>query len=110
MSTAEITSPRAAELYFNSSLIGHLSAALAENLGSRRQPPAGGRRPAHPRQSAPVAKAAATPPRTLLDRLDAWFWRQEQKSREAYLAASRDVFDLERRIEALNRGTVTPYY
>ena len=43
----------------------------------------------------------------MLERLDAWFWRQEQKDREAYLAGSADVFDLERRIDAIERGVVT---
>ena len=46
----------------------------------------------------------------MLDRLDRWFWRQEQKAREAYLAHSQDVFDLERRMTALERGTISRYY
>jgi len=41
-----------------------------------------------------------------LERLDRWFWRQEQKARDDYLATSVDVFELERRIEALDRGAI----
>ena len=29
-----------------------------------------------------------------LDRLDTWFWKQEMKRREAFLALSNDIFDL----------------
>ncbi|HVO88927.1 MAG TPA: DUF3563 family protein [Casimicrobiaceae bacterium] len=40
-----------------------------------------------------------------LDRLDDWLWRQQAREREAWLAQSSDVFELERRIEELDRGT-----
>jgi hypothetical protein len=43
-------------------------------------------------------------PRGLLDRLDTWFWKQEMKRREAFLAQSTDLFDLERRMRWLERG------
>jgi uncharacterized protein DUF3563 len=103
MSTTEITSPRAAELYFNSSLVGHFSAFLAESLaGSLHR----GSWPARK----PAARAEAHGSRTLLDRLDAWLWRQEQKRREAYLADARDLFELERRMEAIDRGAFVRYY
>jgi hypothetical protein len=39
-----------------------------------------------------------------LDRFDTWLWRQELRSFEAYLAQSEDIFDLERRQRALERG------
>jgi hypothetical protein len=39
-----------------------------------------------------------------LDRLDIWFWKQELKEREAFLARSIDIFDLERRMRCLERG------
>ena len=39
----------------------------------------------------------------LLDRLDHWFWRQEQRQREAYLAQASDIYDLERRMRHLER-------
>ena len=110
MSTAEITSSRAAELYFNNSLIGHLSAFVRENLAwsqGRRQPaPRGSVRD----KPTPGMAKVASQPGNLLDRLDAWFWRQEQKRREAYLAGSRDLFDLERRIEAIDRGAFVRHY
>ncbi len=110
MSTAQITSPRAAELYFNHSLIGHLSTLLVESLNGSRD-----RRFATPRDPAgdkPRVRVTPVVERrsTLLDRLDAWFWRQEQKRRDAYLAGSGDLFELERRMEALDRGAFVRYY
>ena len=42
---------------------------------------------------------------SLLDWLDARHFRQAQKEREAYLAQSCDVFELERRMRAMDRGT-----
>jgi hypothetical protein len=39
-----------------------------------------------------------------LDRLDHWFWKQEMKSREAFLAKSIDIFDLEQRMRCIERG------
>lgn len=39
----------------------------------------------------------------LLARLDRWFWQQEQREREAYLAQSSDIYDLERRMRQLER-------
>ena len=38
------------------------------------------------------------------DRLDGWFWRQAQREQEAYLAGSRDIYDLEQRIRRLERS------
>jgi hypothetical protein len=38
------------------------------------------------------------------DRLDGWFWRQAQRDQEAYLAGSRDIYDLEERIRRLERA------
>lgn len=49
-----------------------------------------------------VGKAA--PRRSWLDRLDNWFWKQETKRREAYLAQSADIFDLEQRMKRLDHG------
>jgi Protein of unknown function (DUF3563) len=43
-------------------------------------------------------------PRSLLGRLDTWFWKQEMKRHEAFLAQSTDIFDLERRMRLLERG------
>jgi hypothetical protein len=58
-----------------------------------------------PRPSA--TQQAATPSRLprlgLLERLDRWFTRQDQRQREAYLAQAQDIYDLERRILHLER-------
>ena len=48
--------------------------------------------------------------RNLLDRLDAWFWRQRQRTDESYLAQSQDVFELERRMRELERSVGSRYY
>jgi len=45
--------------------------------------------------------------RTWLVAINDWFYRQQVKEREAYLAQSTDIFDLERRIRDLDRR---PYY
>lgn len=45
------------------------------------------------------------PHRGWLDRLEHWFWKREQQAREAYLAEATDIYDLEVRIRALERGT-----
>jgi len=59
--------------------------------------------------SRPTLDGAIDPPEipkaSWLDRLDDWLWRQQAHEREAWLAQSSDVFELERRIEALDRGT-----
>ena len=63
-------------------------------------------RPTHGTGDRPGKRAA---PRTskLDGRLNDWFYRQQVKQREAYLAQSTDIFDLERRIRHLERR---PYY
>jgi hypothetical protein len=113
MRTHEISSPNAAELYFNNSIYGQLYMLIAEALGrsERRRDVAEPRPQPKPLERQPARTAVAAAPRTrFLDRLDAWFWRQAQREQEAYLAKSRDVFDLERRIRALERGEITRYY
>ena len=40
----------------------------------------------------------------LLERLDRWFWAQQQRDMEAYLAQSVDVHDLEQRMRNLERS------
>jgi len=47
--------------------------------------------------------------RSLLERLDDWCWKHEQREREAYLAQSKDVYDLEARIRDLERGVMYRY-
>jgi hypothetical protein len=44
-------------------------------------------------------------PRGWLDHLDTWFWKQDMKHREAFLAQSTDIFDLEQRMRWLERGS-----
>jgi hypothetical protein len=56
-----------------------------------------------PPRSEPVTAAGPG----LLDRLDAWFWRQRQSEHETYLAQSQDVYELERRMRALERSAGT---
>ena len=96
--------PNAAEMYFNRSIFGQLYTAISGAPPLPKQ-----RREAARRDAPPVHPASGerAPRATLLDRLDAWFWRQMQKDREAYLAGAADVFDLERRIDAIERGKVT---
>jgi hypothetical protein len=116
MLTHKITSPNAAELYFKDSVLGHVAMLLAEALGGLGRRNTAARRGGSPVKAPakavakPVAKSAEAPRLPWLDRLDAWFWRQEQKDREAYLARSRDVFELERRIELLDREGISRYY
>jgi hypothetical protein len=52
-----------------------------------------------------------TAPRPSLgERIDRWFWRAQRRDAEAYLANSRDVFDLENRIQRLERNAWRPYF
>jgi hypothetical protein len=39
-----------------------------------------------------------------MEALDAWFYRQRMKEREAYLAQAVDVYDVERRMRELERN------
>ena len=106
MNPNEITTPSAAERYFDASVLGQLYTLMAEALG-----PAHKRAPARSAATRrPVSPGPAAAREGLLDRLDRWFWHREQNAREAYLAQSRDVFELERRIEAMERGDISRYY
>jgi Protein of unknown function (DUF3563) len=60
--------------------------------------------------AASTAAPASASARNLLDRLDVWFWRQRQRENDAYLAQSQDVFELESRIRAIERGVGARYY
>lgn len=110
MRTHGISSPNAAKLYFNHSILGHVSMLLAEALGGARRKPGVPRLNARARTAKSDAKVVEAPRESWLDRLDTWFWRQEQKEREAYLARSRDLFELERRIDALDRDGIARFY
>ena len=48
--------------------------------------------------------------RSLLERLDHWFWKREQREVEAHLSNATDVYDLEARIRDLERGVMYRYY
>jgi hypothetical protein len=122
MSKSQAWSPRAAELYFKESIIGQLSAVIGEALARRSTAAEDARRAAvqagrkastassHPATAATPAAAPVAEHKSLLDRLDAWHFRQAQREREAYLARSKDVFDLERRMRAMERGPIGRYY
>ncbi len=43
-------------------------------------------------------------PRNILERLDRWFWKQQMRETEAYLAQAKDIFELEARMRRLERG------
>ena len=101
-------SPRSAELYFSNSLLGQMSELIAQALTPRRERRRAGE--ADAAINAPIHAPTQAPRMSLLDRLDAWFWRQAQSDRDAYLARSYDVFDLERRIQALDRGGIGARY
>jgi len=62
--------------------------------------------------AAPARSAAVTPERRRgwFERLDRWFWLQQQRDLEAYLSRSTDVYDLEARIHAIERNRSIPYY
>jgi len=50
------------------------------------------------------------PAQDVFDRLDQWMWRQHTRDVEAYLAGSEDVFEVERRLKALERGASRPLF
>ena len=52
----------------------------------------------------PAAGEPREPRRGLLDRIDQWFWRLEQRALEARLAEATDIYDLEVRIREMERG------
>lgn len=63
-----------------------------------------GFQPAAPAGNVVLTTPAKAPKLSLLDRLDRWFWRQEQQRRERYLAEAVDVVDLEQRMRGLERA------
>jgi hypothetical protein len=67
--------------------------------------------PQFARGGATRSKAGTSKPTAsgLFERLDAWFWRKRQSAQEAYLAQSADVFEVERRIRALERSVGDKY-
>lgn len=60
--------------------------------------------PKAPKRGEPVRATERAPRRSWLDRLDDWLWDQELKSREAFLAQSADIVELEHRMRWLEQG------
>ena len=56
------------------------------------------------RDTAKVTAHPAARAPGLLDRLDTWFWKQELANREAFLAKSADIVELEQRMRWLEHG------
>ena len=52
----------------------------------------------------PVAPSAHRRKIGLLERLERWFWAQQQRDIETYLAQSADIHDLEQRMRNLERS------
>ena len=115
MHNYEVATPSAAEAYFNHSVFGQLYTLIAEGLrgegGNRRQASketVADRPPHWPEAVVPAIERS--PKQHWLDRLDGWLWRIHQRDREAYLAGAQDVFELERRMRAYDRGPSARYY
>lgn len=76
-----------------------LASALATPMG----------KPAARRHQDAAPAAAPAPATGLLDRLDDWFWRIEQRAIERHLAKAQDIYDLECRIRDLERASIRRY-
>ncbi len=63
-----------------------------------------------PANPAARAKASAQPRLSWMERFDRWLWNQHVREREAYLADSKDIFELEERIRRLERSIGGRYY
>ena len=61
-------------------------------------------RPAAQRGAGQVTAHPAVRGPGLFERLDTWFWRQELANREAFLAKSADIVELEQRMRWLEHG------
>ena len=57
-----------------------------------------------------TAKPDTPPRRGLLERIEHWFWKREQRALEAHLSEAKDIYDLEARIRDLERGVLYRYY
>jgi hypothetical protein len=49
-------------------------------------------------------------PRSWLDRIDAFFWRQEMRAHDAYLSKASNVYELEARMRDISRGVGSRYF
>ena len=57
-----------------------------------------------------LTRPAGTRSSGILERIDRWFWRQQMRDREAYLAGAHDIFELEERLRRLERSVGSSYY
>ena len=55
-------------------------------------------------------RSAGTRSLGIFERIDRWFWRQQMRDREAYLAGAQDIFELEERLRRLERSVGSRYY
>jgi hypothetical protein len=71
------------------------------------QPPLPSADPASDRAGESPASDLKRAPRKIgfLERLDRWFWAQQQRDLEAYLARSADIHDLEQRMRNIERSS-----
>ena len=56
------------------------------------------------------ARSTKTRSGGIFERIDRWFWRQQMRDREAYLAGAQDIFELEERLRRLERSVGSRYY
>ena len=94
-----VTTPTMTESGFIALCIQLAQATFSEVMPSKPDPKA----PANSSRTSNKAHAE----QSWISVLGGWFHRQQVKEREAYLAKSTDIFDLERRIRDLDRR---PYY
>jgi hypothetical protein len=85
------------------------ASALAYSLGLTTFQPEMLRRTENPDEVEQVADKSTTRARSahswlgrIVDRLETWSWEREVRAREAYLAQSQDLFDLEPRMRHLD--------
>jgi hypothetical protein len=95
-----ISTPTIAEPGFIALCIELAQATFSDVMPSRPDPKASGAS-SRTNGRSPAGRPSWT------RRLNDWFYRQQVNQREAYLAQSTDIFDLERRIRHLERR---PYY
>ena len=87
-----VTTPTATEPGFIALCIQLAQATFSDVMPSKADP-----------KKAPAYRPQASQEPDWMTKLGNWFHRQEVKNREAYLAQSTDIFDLERRIRYLER-------
>lgn len=91
-----ISTPAAAEPGFIALCIQLAQATFSDVMPTAPDPKA-------PAASSRTNGCSPTSRPSLTRRLNDWFYRQQVDQREAYLAQSTDIFDLERRIRHLER-------